>query len=142
MSRLIDIWKEVQRPKSPEVSHPNGIELGKPLRVPSAPRLCQSGAMAGTVREQIDFIRKNARWLVAGFLQLMFSSFGQAFFIGLAGIVLRERFDLSGGAFGAIYMVATLASAATFPWLGRRLDIMPGWKVTRFVMPALAVACL
>ncbi|HBO2075790.1 TPA: MFS transporter [Pseudomonas aeruginosa] len=98
--------------------------------------------MAGTVREQIDFIRKNARWLVAGFLQLMFSSFGQTFFIGLAGIELRERFDLSGGDFGAIYMVATLASAATLPWLGRSLDIMPGWKVTRFVMPALAVACL
>lgn len=94
------------------------------------------------MRRQICFVRDNARWLAGGFLLLMFSSFGQTFFIGLAGNELRARFDLSGGAFGAIYMVATLASAVTLPWLGRSLDVMPGWKVTRFVMPMLALACL
>ncbi|ABI77014.1 major facilitator family transporter [Hyphomonas neptunium ATCC 15444] len=30
----------------------------------------------------------------------------------------------------------------TLPWLGRTLDQMPGWKVARFTMPALAGACL
>ncbi len=39
-------------------------------------------------------------------------------------------------------MLATLASAATLPWLGRTLDLMPGWKVIRFTMPALAPACV
>ncbi|WP_210188981.1 hypothetical protein [Mesorhizobium sp. YR577] len=39
-------------------------------------------------------------------------------------------------------MLATLASAATLPWLGRTLDLMPGWKVVRFTMPALAFACV
>lgn len=38
-------------------------------------------------------------------------------------------------------MLATIASAATLPWLGRTLDLMPGWKVVRFTMPALAFAC-
>jgi MFS family permease len=49
---------------------------------------------------------------------------------------------LSGGAFGGIYMTATLASALTLPWLGRTLDLMPGWRVVRFTMPALAFACI
>ena len=72
----------------------------------------------------------------------LFSSFGQTFFIGLSGEELRSKFSLSDGQFGLIYMIATLASALTLPWLGRTLDIMPGWKVARFVIPALAGACL
>ncbi|MCF8710352.1 MFS transporter [Rhizorhapis sp. SPR117] len=94
------------------------------------------------MQEQLRFLRDNFRWLAGGFLLLMFSSFGQTFFIGLAGNELRVRFHLSGGAFGLIYMAATLASAAVLPWLGRSLDLMPGWKVTRFAMPLLALACL
>jgi MFS family permease len=94
------------------------------------------------VQEQLRFVRDNFRWLAGGFSLLMLSSFGQTFFIGLAGNELRARFHLSGGGFGLIYMAATLASAAILPWLGRSLDLMPGWKVTRFVMPLLALACL
>lgn len=89
----------------------------------------------------LSFLRTNARWLAGGFLLTMFSSFGQTFFIGLSGNELRDRFDLSGGDFGSIYMVATLASAALLPWLGRTLDVMPGWKVVRFVMPWQRRAC-
>lgn len=88
------------------------------------------------------FIRDNARWLAAGFLLTFFSSFGQTFFIGLSGNAMRARFHLSGGEFGALYMVATLASASTLPMLGRLLDIMPGWKVARFCLPLLALACV
>ena len=39
-------------------------------------------------------------------------------------------------------MLATLGSAATLPFLGRVLDIMPGWRVVLFVIPCLAMACL
>jgi MFS family permease len=39
-------------------------------------------------------------------------------------------------------MIATIGSALTLPFLGRVLDHMPGWKVARFVIPALAGACL
>ncbi|SON55350.1 phosphoglycerate transporter family protein [Hartmannibacter diazotrophicus] len=98
--------------------------------------------MLTVLRENSRFVRDNARWLGGGFLLTLFSSFGQTFFIGLSGNDLRQTFNLSGGAFGAIYMVATLASAASLPWLGRTLDLMPGWKVTRFSMPALAFACV
>ncbi|WP_181950935.1 MFS transporter [Aurantiacibacter spongiae] len=88
------------------------------------------------------FIRVNARWLAGGFLLTAFSSFGQTFFIGLSGADIRRVFDLSAGEFGGLYMIATLGSAATLPFLGRTLDIMPGWKVARFCLPALALACL
>ncbi len=98
--------------------------------------------MPQTFRENFRFFRDNARWLTAGFLLTLFSSFGQTFFIGLSGNALRASFHLSGGAFGALYMVATLASASTLPLVGRTLDLMPGWKVVRFTMPALALACV
>lgn len=94
------------------------------------------------LRNEIAFVRENSRWLAAGFLLTLFSSFGQTFFIGLFGNDLRRVFDLSSGGLGGIYMVSTLLSAASLPWLGRALDIMPGWKVTAFTIPALAIACV
>lgn len=90
----------------------------------------------------INFLRVNFRWLACGFLLTLFSSFGQTFFIGLSGSEIRRSFNLSGGEFGALYMVATLGSALTLPWIGRLLDIMPAWRVMLFVIPALAVSCL
>jgi MFS family permease len=92
-------------------------------------------------RDTWHFLRENARWLAGGFLLTLFSSFGQSFFIGLSGDALRATFHLSGGAFGGIYMLATMGSAVTLPWLGRTLDLMPGWKVVRFTAPALGFAC-
>lgn len=90
----------------------------------------------------LPFLITNLRWLAAGFLLTLFSSFGQTFFIGLSGSSLRATFHLSDGAFGGIYMLATLASGATLPLFGRTLDLMAGWKVVGFTMPALATACV
>ncbi len=90
----------------------------------------------------LGFLKQNARWIAGGFLLTFFSSFGQTFFIGLSGEELRARFDLTDGEFGLTYMVATLASAATLPFLGRTLDFMPGRRVALFIVPALAFACL
>ena len=90
----------------------------------------------------IGFLRNNVRWISGGFLLTFFSSFGQTFFIGLSGEELRAKFDLSDGEFGGLYMIATIGSALTLPFLGRVLDHMPGWKVARFVIPALAGACI
>jgi MFS family permease len=94
------------------------------------------------LRSELAFVRENGRWLAGGFLLTLFSSFGQTFFIGLFGNDLRQTFDLTAGGFGGIYMVATLLSAASLPWLGRTLDIAAGWKVTAFTIPALALACV
>ena len=90
----------------------------------------------------IRFLRDNIRWIAGGLLLTFFSSFGQTFFIGLSGEELRTKFGLSDGEFGGIYMIATIGSAVTLPFLGRTLDHMPGWKVARFVIPGLACACI
>lgn len=90
----------------------------------------------------MSFLRDNGRWISGGFLLTFFSSFGQTFFIGLSGEELRAKFGLSDGEFGGVYMIATIGSALTLPFLGRVLDHMPGWKVARFVIPSLAGACL
>lgn len=94
------------------------------------------------LRDNARFIRRNGRWLGGGFLLMMFSFFGQTYFVGLTGDDVRAHFGLSAGQFGGLYMAATLMSSATLPWLGRTLDLMPGWKVARFTIPGLAVACV
>jgi len=93
------------------------------------------------VLDNARFIKANGRWLGGGFLLTLFSFFGQTYFVGLTGSQLQAHFGLSAGQFGGLYMAATLMSALTLPWLGRTLDLMPGWKVARFTIPALAIAC-
>jgi hypothetical protein len=44
-------------------------------------------------------------------------SFGETFIIDLFGREFRRRFALPGSEFGLFYMAATLASAATLPWI-------------------------
>ncbi len=68
------------------------------------------------------FIRDNARWLAGGMLLTFFSSFGQTFFISLSGNGIRSEFALSHGQFGSLYMIATCASAAVLPFVGRVVD--------------------
>lgn len=92
--------------------------------------------------ENARFIRANGRWVGGGFLLTLFSFFGQTYFVGLTGNDIQAHFGLSAGQFGGLYMAATLMSALTLPWLGRTLDLMPGWKVARFTIPGLAVACV
>lgn len=90
----------------------------------------------------LHFLRHNARWIGGGFLLTFLSSFGQTFFISLSSAEIRAEFALSHGEFGAIYMFATLASAATLPFLGRIVDSMSVKATVMLVVPALAAACL
>ncbi|MCE7028555.1 MFS transporter [Jiella avicenniae] len=90
--------------------------------------------------EFLTFLGRNARWLAGGFLLCFFSSFGQTFYISLSNGDIRREFDLSNGDFGLIYMVATLASAATLPALGWTLDRFRAWQVTVGTVICLALA--
>ncbi|MBB3949573.1 MFS transporter [Aureimonas jatrophae] len=90
----------------------------------------------------LDFARRNARWLGGAFLLCFGSSFGQTFFISLSGGEIRRELALSNGAFGFIYMVATLGSAATLPFAGRLLDRFSTRQVAAVVILGLALACL
>lgn len=90
----------------------------------------------------LTFIARNARWIAGGFLLTFFSSFGQTFFISLSAGDIRAEYGLSHGQFGGLYMVATLASALTLPWLGRITDLYGAARVTLIIAPLLALGAL
>ena len=89
-----------------------------------------------------SFVLDNARWLLGGMTLTFFSSAGQTFFIALFAGEIRAAHELTHGGFGLIYMLATLASAATLIALGRLLDIWPIARVATLVIVVLAAACL
>lgn len=90
----------------------------------------------------LSFLARNATWLGGAFLLCFFSSFGQTFFIALSNGAIRDEFSLTHGEFGLIYMSATLASAATLPFLGRVLDRFPARVVGAGTIVCLAGATL
>ncbi len=88
------------------------------------------------------FVQTNARWLAGGLLLTLFSSFGQTFFISLSAGQIREEYGLSHGGFGTLYMVATLASALSLPYVGRIVDYVSVARVTLLIIPLLSVAAV
>jgi MFS family permease len=88
------------------------------------------------------FLRENARWLSACYLLTVFSGFGQTFFISLSAGNLQAEFGLSHGDLGLLYMLATLGSALTLPWVGKSLDHFPVRWIAAVVLTGLALFCL
>jgi MFS family permease len=88
------------------------------------------------------FLRDNARWLAGGFLMTFFSTIGQTVFISLSAGHIREEYGLSHGGWGTVYMIATLASAFTLPYLGTVLDRYRVVRIAPFVAAMLAAAAL
>lgn len=69
------------------------------------------------------FLTENFRWIAGGALLTFTSSFGQSFFIGQSGGYWQDKFALSAGEFGGLYMLATLASAVCLPFVGKLVDV-------------------
>lgn len=90
----------------------------------------------------IRFLARNARWIAGGFLMTFFSSVGQTFFISLSAGEIRAEYGLSHGQFGGIYMMATLGSALTLPWIGRIVDFYGAAKVALLIVPMLALGAV
>lgn len=89
----------------------------------------------------VTFVVTNIRWLFVGFFLAFLSSFGQTFFIAMFGAEIRRAFDLSNGDFGLLYMIGTLASAATLVWAGQLADVMRVRTLGALTILGLAVAC-
>ena len=89
-----------------------------------------------------DFLARNARWLGAGGLMTLLSSFGQTFFISVFAGEIRAAHGLTEGAWGAIYTAGTAASAAAMLWAGAQADRHRVRTLGTVVLLGLAGACL
>ena len=97
-----------------------------------------AGGLPGLRRFLVD----NARWLAAGALMTLMSSFGQTFFISIFAGEIRAAFDLSHGQWGGIYSLGTTASAAVMIWSGALTDRHRVRVLGRVVLAGSACACL
>jgi MFS family permease len=88
------------------------------------------------------FLRANAKFLFAGFLLALLSSFGQTFFISIFAGEIRQTFGLSHGDWGGLYGIATTASAAVMLWAGGLTDRFRVRALGAWVLSGLALACL
>ncbi|HEV7256073.1 MAG TPA: MFS transporter [Mesorhizobium sp.] len=88
----------------------------------------------------LRFLLENPRWVFGGFLLTFCSSFGQTFFISLSAGDIRQEFGLSHGAWGALYMLATIGSALSLPKFGQIVDKRSVQSVSLLTIPVLAVA--
>ncbi|WP_238366350.1 MFS transporter [Mesobacterium pallidum] len=90
----------------------------------------------------LDFLRLNARWLLAGMLLTLLSSFGQTYFISIFAGHVMEDFQLSHGQWGGIYTIGTTASALVMVWAGGLTDRFRARTLGAGVLVLLAAACL
>ncbi|MEX0283849.1 MAG: MFS transporter [Paracoccaceae bacterium] len=90
----------------------------------------------------LSFAKTNAPWLGAGAILTFLSSFGQTFFISVFAGEIRVAFDLSHGAWGAIYSLGTTVSAIVMVWAGGLTDRFRVRTLGPIVLAGLAVACL
>ena len=88
------------------------------------------------------FLRQNARWLAAGALLTLLSSFGQTFFISIFSGEIRADFGLSHGAWGSIYMIGTAASATVMVFAGGLADRYRVGVLGVSVVLLLGVSCV
>ena len=70
----------------------------------------------------VKFAAAHRRLIAFGFLVAFASSFGQTYYIGVFGPAIQAEFGLSHTAWGTIYMLGTLGSAALLPWTGKQID--------------------
>jgi MFS family permease len=92
------------------------------------------------MRPAASFAKHNARWLAAGFALFFCASFGQTAFIALAAADIRREYGLTHGAYGSLYMAATLLGALCLPRIGPAADRWSTRKQAVVALVALALA--
>ncbi|SNY90838.1 Major Facilitator Superfamily protein [Cohaesibacter sp. ES.047] len=90
----------------------------------------------------LTFIRENGRWLGAGFLLTLASSFGQTWFISLFATEIKLEFGLTDGTWGSLYTAATLSSALLMFLLGSLVDRIPLVRFAPVMTVLFAIAAL
>lgn len=89
----------------------------------------------------LAFLRDNARWLGAGFVVSLLSTFGQTSFVAVFAGALIADHGLTQGSWAAIYAVGTTLSAALMVWAGGLADTVPLARLTTAALLGLAASC-
>lgn len=92
--------------------------------------------------EFLRFITANGRWLTAGGLISLSSSYGQTFFISIFAGAIMAEFSLSDGQWGAIYTMGTTASAVVMLFSGILSDHFRARTLATIILIGLSGACL
>jgi len=87
-------------------------------------------------------LRKRGREISFCGLFIFASGLGQTFLISLFQPYWRSALDLSAGALGALYGIATLISGLLMPWTGRWLDGVSSGQAAGVTLAGLVVACI
>ena len=87
-------------------------------------------------------LREEAPWLASGFLLMLFSGFGQTYYIALFAGHIKSELILTDGQFGGLYTVGTLASATLLTWAGRFADTIAIRWLGMGVIAGLALTSL
>ncbi len=90
----------------------------------------------------LQLYRANPRILSLGILLVFFSSFGQTFVVSLYIPDFMEAFGISASGFSSLYALATLSSAATLIFVGKKIDHIPLKRFALFVVSGIFLACL
>jgi MFS family permease len=90
----------------------------------------------------VKFAAAHRRLVTFGFLAAFASSFGQTYYIGIYGPAIQSEFGLSHTAWGTIYMLGTLGSAALLPWTGKQIDRLNLGLYTALVGLVAVAACV
>ena len=90
----------------------------------------------------IQLYRANPVILSFGMMLVFFSSFGQTFIVSLYIPELMATFGLSSSGFSSLYALATLLSASTLIFVGKKIDHVPLRRFAFFVLGGLVTACL
>ena len=88
------------------------------------------------------FIKVEWRFLLFGVAMAFCSSLGQTFFISLFSAEIRAELNLTHGAFGSYYALATTASAISLIWLGKLADTMRVERLALFVICCLCASAM
>jgi MFS family permease len=87
-------------------------------------------------------VRAPSGLVVAAFVMMVSSSFGQTYFIAIFAPWLKSELNLTDGGFGSLYTLGTLASAGTLMWIGKYADYFRIRWLAAGVLLSLAAMCL
>ncbi|MEH6668994.1 MFS transporter [Halopseudomonas sp.] len=93
-------------------------------------------------RRLLPFLQENPSLALFALLATASSGFGQTFLLGLFGDEIRSAFKLSHSAYGLIYSLATLCSAALLLRFGSLLDHWSLRRVTLMAILVLSAGCM